>query len=217
MGAILIIDATGEACTAAVRVPGRADVILSERIGRGHAERLAPMAAQALEQAGITAKDLSRIAAAVGPGNFAGTRVGVAFARGLALATGADCLGLSNMTILARMADPAGARRVAVVHDAKRGEVVLQHFLRGAAQGPPARMTVAQARAALAEAAAARPLTLAGSAAGLMAGPGLTDSGAHEPCPAAMLDLAEAATPPFAQPAPFYARPPDAKLPGAAA
>ena len=55
---------------------------------RGHAERLMPMIAEVMEDAGLAFSDLDRIAVTVGPGTFTGVRVGVAAARGLALASG---------------------------------------------------------------------------------------------------------------------------------
>ena len=51
--AILVFDTTGAECSVALRVEGQPDIVLSETIGRGHAERLAPMAQDALKQAGI--------------------------------------------------------------------------------------------------------------------------------------------------------------------
>src|SRR5262249_12447118 len=50
--------------------------------------------------AGIAFSDLRRIAVVVGPGSFTGVRVGVAFARGLALAMDIPAAGVSSLEAL---------------------------------------------------------------------------------------------------------------------
>lgn len=217
MRALLAIDTTGEYCTAALRRPGRDDVIHAERIGRGHAERLAPMVEALLGEAGQDAGALERIGVTMGPGSFAGTRVGIAFARGLALATGATAVGVSNLAVIARMADPSATGRIAVLHDAKRGEIVVQLFDRGEAGAPPERLTVEAAAQWLNPliASGVRPAgrgavaTLARLKPGTWTDDVFTDGPDIDP--RILLDLAERSDAP---PSPFYARPPDAKLPG---
>ena len=217
MRALLALDTTNAWCIAALRRPGHDDLVRAERIGRGHAERLAPMVADLLAEAGLPPSELSKIGAATGPGSFAGTRVGCAFARGLALATGAEAAGVSNLAVIARMADPSMQERIAVIHDAKRGELVVQLFGRGQAAEEPERLTVEAATDWL------RPLAEAGvrpagsGAAALRAALERTDwpddvfTEGPDLDPRVLLDLAEASNAP---PSPFYVRPPDAKLPG---
>ena len=53
---LLAIDTTGPDCSVALRQPGAADRLVSERIGRGHAERLAPMVRDLLAEAGLAAR-----------------------------------------------------------------------------------------------------------------------------------------------------------------
>lgn len=207
---LLAIDTTGADCAVALRAAGRPDLVLSEPIGRGHAERLAPMVEAVLAEAGLAPGDLDRIGVTVGPGSFAGTRVGTAFARGLALATGARAVGIANLAVIAHQ--HGDARPLAVLHDAKRGEVIVQLWTDAGGQ-PPERLPLADVSARIRELGGPR-VVLAGSGAALvpagdferMPGAGLDMS--------ALLDLTAAADPDAAPASPFYARPPDAKLPG---
>ncbi len=93
----------------------------------GEGKRLAGLvpAAQALLQGtGLTPKDLGLIVVDVGPGSFTGTRVGVAFAKAFAYASGASLAGVSSLEARAAGAAWKGARGVlAVALDARRGRL----------------------------------------------------------------------------------------------
>jgi tRNA threonylcarbamoyladenosine biosynthesis protein TsaB len=102
---------------------------LSEPMERGHQERLAPMAAEVMAEAGLGFSALSKIAVTVGPGSFTGLRVGLAFAKGPQLATGAPLAGIGTLAALAASAWTDG--RSAGVIDARRGMVYLQAFADG--------------------------------------------------------------------------------------
>ena len=91
---------------------GAARALEAEEVGFGHARRLAPLLAAALERAGTAARDLAWVAADLGPGSFTGVRVGLATAEALALAAGATRVGASS---LAGLAHGAGARRALLV------------------------------------------------------------------------------------------------------
>ena len=85
----------------------------------GHAMQLLPLATRLLEEAGLAFEDLDRIAVGIGPGTFTGLRIGVATARALAQASGAELVGVSTLRTLAQnVAD----RPVLAVLDARRGE-----------------------------------------------------------------------------------------------
>src|ERR1700680_5163969 len=91
---------------------------------QGHAERLMPMVAEVMGEAGIAFSAIDCIAVTVGPGSFTGVRVGVAAARGLALASGAALVGATTLAVMAHQASellgPArrGERALAVAVDA---------------------------------------------------------------------------------------------------
>ena len=93
------------------------------------AETLPPRVAELFSQTGVRYDQLSRVAVTVGPGAFTGVRVGLAFAKGLRVATGSIVLGFTTLECLAAQAARAcpGAS-VAIAIDAKRDEVYLQLF-----------------------------------------------------------------------------------------
>ena len=80
----------------------RDGVALAERReeGRGQAATLLPAIAATLKEAGVDRRTLSLIAATVGPGSFTGVRVGLAAARGLALALGVPLAGITTTAAL---------------------------------------------------------------------------------------------------------------------
>ncbi len=78
----------------------RHDQIVLERskyLPRGQETELAAQVALSLEQAGIRLSQIDRIAVVTGPGSFTGLRIGVAYARGLALVTGVPVIGLTSL------------------------------------------------------------------------------------------------------------------------
>lgn len=131
---IVAFDTCLDMCSVAV---GRGLRSLTPRIAAraepmnvGHAERLVPMIAETLEEAGLRARDLDRIAVTNGPGTFAGTRISVSAARALALATGADIVAVSSLTLLAMHPEIPGCRhrRLLVTTDARRDELYVQRI-----------------------------------------------------------------------------------------
>ena len=69
-----------------------------ERDSRGHVERLMPDISRALAAAGMYVSDLSRIVVGVGPAPYTGLRVGIVTAKSLAYATGAEIIGVDDLT-----------------------------------------------------------------------------------------------------------------------
>jgi len=101
---------------------------------------MSPMALEVMTRADLPFDGLDLIAVTVGPGSFAGVRVGLAAARGLALAADLPVAGFTtHETIAASLdADTLGERSLAVARDARRGQIYLQTFARdGATLSPP--------------------------------------------------------------------------------
>jgi tRNA threonylcarbamoyladenosine biosynthesis protein TsaB len=128
---ILAIDTALEACAAAVLDTDAGELLAQESLlmKRGHAEALMPMIARVMQSANLAFTSLDRIAVTVGPGSFTGLRVGIAAARGLALVSGKEAVGISTLSAYAapHIANEDGAPIVAAI-DARHDSVYLQVF-----------------------------------------------------------------------------------------
>ena len=128
---ILAIDTALEACSAAILDTDRRDAVTSRSLPmtRGHAEALVPLVAAVISDANVEFAALDRIAVTVGPGSFTGLRVGVAAARGIALATGKPAVGLTTLAALAAPFFAADETRpLMAVIDARHDRVYMQLF-----------------------------------------------------------------------------------------
>jgi tRNA threonylcarbamoyladenosine biosynthesis protein TsaB len=222
---VLAFDCSGAACSAAVWIEGHVAAWRFAAMERGQAEVLMPQIEVVMREAGLRFSDLQVIATTVGPGSFTGLRIGLAAARGLALAADRPLLALTGFeALLAGLTEPERAgRQVAVAIDSRRGPVFAQLF--GAA------------RSDLAPSPQGAPVSLESDAfdAWLPAGPMLVlaDPGAALPAPRPDLTIRRAAIRAEAiaeraaacgsgsigrlAPVPLYLRPPDVTLPKRAA
>ena len=89
--------------------------------GREQAARLLPMIASLFADAGIDRRALSLIAVTIGPGSFTGVRVGLAAARGLAVALDVPLAGIPTTTALLAQA-PKGSRLAVAAIDSQLGD-----------------------------------------------------------------------------------------------
>lgn len=103
----------------AVQAGGRLVMRFNEN-RRGQVEYLIPLIDSALDEAGISYKDLSRIGIVVGPGSFTGLRVGLAAARGFGLALKIPVVGISAFELYAKASAQHG--RVLVALDTQRDD-----------------------------------------------------------------------------------------------
>jgi tRNA threonylcarbamoyladenosine biosynthesis protein TsaB len=128
MVSVLGFDTSAAACSAALWRDGAVAAREHLAMARGHAEALIPMIERVMRGTGYGALDA--VAVTVGPGAFTGLRIGLAAARGIALAAAIPPIGVSAFAAVAA-AIPEGARAgrvIAVAIDTKRGDVYLQCF-----------------------------------------------------------------------------------------
>ena len=210
---VLALDTCLAACSAAVVRDGAILAWRSEPMTRGHQERLAPMVAEVMTRAGVAFSDLDRIGVTVGPGSFTGLRVGLAFAKGLALALDRPCVGVGTLDALG--GDLKGEPAAAAAIDAGRGRLYLQLFSDGATVSGPDSLTFEVALARLAEVSPSGDILVTGPGADLLLEglPGARRRDAASPDPRIVARLAAGAD--VVSPRPLYLRAPDAKVKGA--
>jgi tRNA threonylcarbamoyladenosine biosynthesis protein TsaB len=129
----LAFDTATSAATAALVRDG---VVLGERVSR--AVTVLADADELLRESGVERADLTGLVVGTGPGSFTGLRLGLATARGLALALELPVAGVSTLDALA-----AGAPGALPVVDGGRREVFTL------VDGEPAVCTPQEVRAAL--------------------------------------------------------------------
>ncbi|MEM9009757.1 MAG: tRNA (adenosine(37)-N6)-threonylcarbamoyltransferase complex dimerization subunit type 1 TsaB [Pseudomonadota bacterium] len=207
---LLILDSAADRCAVGLFTGGQTLVERSEARRTGHAERLMPMAEDAMAEAGVALSDLAAIVVSTGPGSFTGVRIAVAAARGLALALGCPAIGVSRLEALAHRTP----RPTLVGIDAGRGRLAVQLFTDEAGGEPEvADITDLSARRWPAD------LTVLGDAATMLAPQAGLSAGSAEVNPP-LAHFAEIARDRLSggapRPAPLYLRPADAAPPSEA-
>lgn len=76
--------------------------------GRHHSEQVLPTAVRLLADQGLGPEALTAVAAAIGPGSYTGVRVGLALAKGLAVALRVPLVGVCTLDVLAAPFAAAG-------------------------------------------------------------------------------------------------------------
>ena len=128
MPLILAFDTATDRATSALVDDGE---VLGERVSR--ASTLLADVDALVRQAGAHPRDVTGLAVGIGPGSFTGIRIGLAAARGLALALDTPAAGVSTLDALS-----AGAPGAIPVIDAKRREV----FVAGPRAAAPAELEI---------------------------------------------------------------------------
>lgn len=221
---ILAFDTALDACSAALveMSSGQAATLAAafRPMTRGHAEALMPLVRGVMAEARMGFDDIDRIAVTVGPGTFTGVRIGIAAARGIALAASKPAVGVTSLEAVAANVVEAGldmdAHPIAAVFDASRGEVYMQIFGPDLEPGsepqvlavPDAVALVAHSGAILVGSGASILAEAAGAGAWLQLAPA---SVSPLPDAAVVARLAAAKPVPEVPPLPLYLRPPDAK------
>jgi len=121
---VLAIETASEACSIALFAGD--DLIARDHrvLGRGHAEALVPMIA------GLPDKGRAdRIRVSLGPGSFTGVRIGLATARALGFAWGAEVLGYPTLALIAAQAQAVRpGKALTVCMNGGHGEWFVQDF-----------------------------------------------------------------------------------------
>jgi tRNA threonylcarbamoyladenosine biosynthesis protein TsaB len=113
---ILALDCSAAACSVAIASQTAAGDLCvrshcMQPMERGHAAALAPMIEAALAEARLRPASLGLLAVTIGPGSFTGVRIGLATARGFAVALGLPLAGVTTIeTLLAGATDDDRAR-----------------------------------------------------------------------------------------------------------
>jgi tRNA threonylcarbamoyladenosine biosynthesis protein TsaB len=97
----------------------------SRRVSNAHGESLMPMVSALFDRVGWRAADVARWGVGVGPGSFTGVRIAVATAKGIALATGAELVGVTSLDAIANGLGGGGELVVSTV-SAGKGELYVQ-------------------------------------------------------------------------------------------
>jgi tRNA threonylcarbamoyladenosine biosynthesis protein TsaB len=190
---ILALDSSIGISSVAIWHGGKLAVYLEDRESTMQASRLVPLVEQALAQAGLTYKDLTLVAATVGPGSFTGIRIGLSTARGIAFAAGIPCVGYTTLEVM----HAAGGELC--ILNAGKGEVYYQYF--GAQQTDPAIGKLEEILQKYKGATIASGVAL----------PAVYSAAITHPRADALALLAATSPEAARAPSPFYIRPPDAK------
>ncbi len=220
MTSLLAIDTGQAACSVALWRDGTIVAHRLKAMPKGHAEALVPMIEEVQAETGFTFEGLDAFAVTVGPGTFTGLRVGLATARGLAVAADKPLVGITTLEAIAWPArqEASEGAAIAAAFDARRNEVYLQCFTsEGEALTEPALVSLDDVSARVPD----QPLLCVGTGADLVRD--CLQGHGHD------VDLATASALPDAQavaeiaarrpadkgrlPSPLYLRAPDAKLP----
>jgi tRNA threonylcarbamoyl adenosine modification protein YeaZ len=114
---MLVLDSATARAVCGVVLAGR-ELAFASAEGGHAAQRALVLVDEVLARAGYEVQDIAQIVVGCGPGSFTGLRIGIASARGLALALGVPCAGASTLAALA-----AGAPGAVALIDARRGEL----------------------------------------------------------------------------------------------
>lgn len=215
---LLAVDTALGACSVALfdQNQDKPLAVHSVELARGHAEALLPMVDQAMRETGTAFESISRFVTTVGPGSFTGLRVGIAAARGFALACHKPAVGVSTLAAFcAPLQSDKDAIPVVACIDALHNNIYFQMT------GAGGRVLVSPRIGSLEEAlrvVALGPVRLVGPGANLLASRWPLDA-----APPVLVDprsapdivwvarIGSSANPESARPRPLYLKAPDAQ------
>lgn len=124
---ILAIECSTSACSVALRGPS--GPIAARSVAGRQAEAMVPLIGSVMEEAGLDWPDISLIGVTVGPGSFTGLRIGLAAARGIALARDLPIAGVTTADLLAFSVPPElhRGRGLLIAIDSKRDDLFVRY------------------------------------------------------------------------------------------
>ena len=126
---LLGFDTATTACSVALWAGGGVAAHRCVAAAAGHAEMLVPLLREVAAEAGTGLASVDAFAVTIGPGSFTGIRIGLATARGLALAAGRPLIGLSTLEVLAAgVPESERDSPILAALDARRGGLYVQLF-----------------------------------------------------------------------------------------
>jgi len=121
---ILALDTSTEMCSFALYRP--LEGVIAEQTwlsGREQTTQLLPNVQRTMSLVGITARDLTGVAVATGPGSFSGVRIGISTAKSMAYALSIPVWGIPSLDVLAYQQVAVTAAQVCAVLNAGRGRL----------------------------------------------------------------------------------------------
>jgi tRNA threonylcarbamoyladenosine biosynthesis protein TsaB len=123
---VLGLDTSTSIASLALIAGGKVAASLEQPV-TSHGAALPSAVDELLRAAGLSIPDIGAIAVGTGPGSFTGLRIGISYAKGIAMASGCALVGVPGFDAMALAAlernnIPEG-RLVCVVVDARKGEV----------------------------------------------------------------------------------------------
>ena len=121
---IILALETATMCGSVALVDGnRCLAEFSLQTGETHSRRLLAGIDHVLQESGIGWPEIDAVAVSLGPGSFTGLRIGLATAKGLAMAGGVKLIGVGTLDGLAAQLHAAGKILICPVLDARKKEV----------------------------------------------------------------------------------------------
>jgi tRNA threonylcarbamoyladenosine biosynthesis protein TsaB len=126
---ILSIDTAHGVCSVALAENGKVIALKNEHEQARQAESLFIIIADILKENNVTYGDVGAVAVNIGPGSFTGVRIGMAAARGIALAAKIPVIGVTGFeALMAASLSLENVENLLIAFDARRGQVYAKFY-----------------------------------------------------------------------------------------
>jgi tRNA threonylcarbamoyl adenosine modification protein YeaZ len=134
-GRLAAVETTTPLGSVALYERGERIATEEHRVSNAHGESLLPLLDALFAKVGWRPRDVGRWAVGVGPGSFTGVRVGVATVKGIALATGAEVVGVTSFEAVRHGVVLEPHETAVVLVDAMKEELFLEAWRDGVVVG----------------------------------------------------------------------------------